>query len=43
MRKRAWILAGLVLVTAGIVLLAVDRNEFFDSKVYYGAVQYWFR
>ena len=26
-----------------IVYLAARRNEFFDSKVYYGAVEYWFR
>jgi alpha-1,2-mannosyltransferase len=37
------IVAGLVLITSGIVLLAEMRNGFFDSKVYYGAVQYWFR
>ena len=43
MRKQVWILAGLALLTCGIVLLAGIRNEFFDSKVYYGAVQYWFR
>jgi len=42
-RKQVWILAGLALLTCGIVLLAGIRNEFFDSKVYYGAVQYWFR
>jgi alpha-1,2-mannosyltransferase len=43
MRRKVWILAGLVVITVGIVLLAEIRNEFFDSKVYYGAVQYWFR
>ena len=43
MRKKGWILAGLVAITGVIVLLAESRNEFFDSKVYYGAVQYWFR
>ena len=43
MRKQVWILAGLALLTCGIVLLAGIRNEFFDSKVYYGAVQYWVR
>jgi len=42
-KAKAGILAGLVLVTAGIVWLAEIRNGFFDSKVYYGAVQYWFR
>ena len=26
-----------------IVYLAATRNQFFDSKVYYGAIQYWFR
>jgi len=40
--KQAWIVAGLLVVTAGIVLLAEIRNRFFDSKVYYGAVRYWF-
>ena len=33
----------LALIAIGIVWLAATRNEFFDSKVYYGAVQYWFR
>jgi len=42
-RKQVWILAGLAVITCGIVLLAEIRNGFFDSKVYYGAVQYWFR
>ncbi|MEV6345988.1 glycosyltransferase 87 family protein [Actinoplanes sp. NPDC051851] len=32
-----------MLITLGILYLAEARNEFFDSKVYYGAVQYWFR
>ena len=41
--RRIWIVAGLVVVTVGIVWLAATRNGFFDSKVYYGAVQYWFR
>jgi alpha-1,2-mannosyltransferase len=42
-RGQILIVAVLVVITAGIVLLAEMRNEFFDSKVYYGAVQYWFR
>jgi alpha-1,2-mannosyltransferase len=42
-RKRAAVAAALVAVTAGIVLLAGMRNGFFDSKVYYGAMVYWFR
>ena len=33
----------LALLAAGIVFLAWTRNQFFDSKVYYGAIQYWFR
>ena len=31
------------LVTFLIVYLAETRNGYFDSKVYYGAIQYWFR
>jgi alpha-1,2-mannosyltransferase len=41
--KKIAIVAGLAVVTAFIVYLAWTRNGFFDSKVYYGAVQYWFR
>jgi alpha-1,2-mannosyltransferase len=33
----------LALITIGVVWLAATRNEFFDSKVYHGAVRYWFR
>jgi alpha-1,2-mannosyltransferase len=40
--KKVSIVAVLALVTVGIVWLAGTRNEFFDSKVYHGAVQYWF-
>ena len=43
MTRRVWIVVGLAVVAAGIVWLAEIRNGFFDSKVYYGAVQYWFR
>jgi alpha-1,2-mannosyltransferase len=41
--RKVWIVAGLAVLAAGIVWLAEIRNGFFDSKVYYGAVQYWFR
>jgi alpha-1,2-mannosyltransferase len=43
MRKQIAIVAGLVSVTVLIVWLAETRNAFFDSRVYYGAIQYWFR
>ena len=33
----------MALVATLIVYLAETRNRFFDSKVYYGAIQYWFR
>jgi alpha-1,2-mannosyltransferase len=42
MTRRVSIVAGLVLLTVGIVWLAETRNGFFDSKVYYGAIQYWY-
>ncbi|BAL86582.1 hypothetical protein AMIS_13620 [Actinoplanes missouriensis 431] len=41
--KRKITLVGLVLLTVGAIVLTGLRNEFFDSKVYHGAVQYWFR
>lgn len=31
------------LLAVGLILTACYRNRFFDSTVYYGAVQYWFR
>jgi alpha-1,2-mannosyltransferase len=40
-RRRAAILAGLVMVAAVILWLAERRNGFFDLKVYSGAVHYW--
>ena len=43
MSKRIGVVAVLVMVTCGIVWLAYTRNTFFDSRVYYGAMQYWFR
>jgi alpha-1,2-mannosyltransferase len=41
--RRAAVLAVLVVTAAGIVWLAVGRNEFFDLKVYSGAVRYGIR
>jgi alpha-1,2-mannosyltransferase len=43
MTRKIGIVASLVLVTTLIVYLAETRNGFFDSRVYYGALQYWFR
>ncbi|MEV6494431.1 glycosyltransferase family 87 protein, partial [Actinoplanes sp. NPDC051633] len=43
MTRRIAIVAGLVAVTVVIVWLAETRNTFFDSRVYTGAVRYWFR
>src|SRR4051794_18591622 len=43
MKRRIGIVLALALITIGIVYLAARRNKFFDSKVYYGAIQYWFR
>jgi alpha-1,2-mannosyltransferase len=42
-RRQILIVVAFGLITVGIVYLAVRRNGFFDAKVYYGAVQYWFR
>src|SRR3954464_4166101 len=43
MKPKFWILSLLVLLTLVINYLAETRNGYFDSKVYYGAIQYWFR
>jgi alpha-1,2-mannosyltransferase len=43
MTRKIGLVASAVLVTILIVYLAETRNEFFDSRVYYGALQYWFR
>ena len=43
MRKKIAIVAVLVAVTVAAVWLAETRNHFFDSRVYAGAVRYWFR
>jgi alpha-1,2-mannosyltransferase len=40
--KRVWIVAGLVVVTCLLVWEAYLRHTFFDSRVYYGAMRYWF-
>jgi alpha-1,2-mannosyltransferase len=43
MTRKIGIVAALGLITVLIVYLAETRNTFFDSRVYYGALQYWFR
>jgi alpha-1,2-mannosyltransferase len=43
MTRKIGIVASLGLITILIVYLVETRNEFFDSRVYYGALQYWFR
>jgi alpha-1,2-mannosyltransferase len=43
MKRKIGIVVALALIATGIVYLAWTRNQFFDSKVYYGAIQYWFR
>jgi alpha-1,2-mannosyltransferase len=41
--RRAWIIAALAALTAGVLAWASFHHRFFDSKVYSGAVRYWFR
>ena len=43
MKRKITIVAALSLLTFLIVYLAETRNRYFDSKVYYGAIHYWFR
>ena len=43
MRKQVAVVTVLVLAAAGMVWLTETRNTFFDSRVYFGAIQYWFR
>jgi alpha-1,2-mannosyltransferase len=41
--KRKAIVGGLLSITVGLIVLAVFRNSYFDSRVYHGAIVYWFR
>ncbi|GAA1626541.1 glycosyltransferase 87 family protein [Actinoplanes couchii] len=41
--KRIATVFGLFSVAVALIVISGLRNEFFDSKVYHGAVQYWFR
>ncbi|MEU4162592.1 glycosyltransferase 87 family protein [Actinoplanes sp. NPDC026670] len=41
--KRKAMVIGLASITVGLVVLAVFRNSYFDSRVYHGAIVYWFR
>jgi alpha-1,2-mannosyltransferase len=43
MTRKIGIVASLVLITILVVYHTETRNTFFDSRVYYGALQYWFR
>ncbi|MBL7256410.1 glycosyltransferase 87 family protein [Paractinoplanes lichenicola] len=43
MKRKTGLLAAAGLITLLVVYLAQTRNGYFDSKVYYGAIQYWFR
>ena len=42
MKRKVLILSLLAILTLVIDYLAEIRNGYFDSKVYYGAIQYWF-
>jgi alpha-1,2-mannosyltransferase len=42
MKPKVLILSLLAILTLAIDYLAETRNGYFDSKVYYGAIQYWF-
>jgi alpha-1,2-mannosyltransferase len=41
--KRKAIVAGLASITVALIVLAIYRNTYFDSRVYHGAIVYWFR
>ncbi|GAA2867440.1 hypothetical protein Acy02nite_10150 [Actinoplanes cyaneus] len=41
--KRILVLVVSALAAVALMFMAWNRNNFFDSEVYYGAVQYWFR
>jgi alpha-1,2-mannosyltransferase len=40
--KRVAILAPLVALTVVVLWLSEERNTWFDARVYYGAINYWF-
>lgn len=42
MIRRVSVVTGLTVVTAAVLFALQIRNRFFDSKVYYGAMRYWF-
>src|SRR3954470_12273438 len=42
MKPKVLILSLLAILTLAIDYLAETRNGYFDSQVYYGAIQYWF-
>jgi alpha-1,2-mannosyltransferase len=41
--RRAWIIAALAALTAVVLWWSAELHGFFDSRVYSGAVRYWFR
>ena len=41
--QRKLMVTGLAATAVGLVVLAVFRNSYFDSRVYHGAIVYWFR
>lgn len=43
MTRRVWIVAALVALAGGALWWSAAYHGFFDSKVYSGAVRYWFR
>ena len=43
MTRRAWIIAALAAFTGALLWWSADLHDFFDSRVYSGAVRYWFR
>src|ERR1044072_4471709 len=43
MKRKIGLVTAAAAGTFLIVYLAETRNGYFDSKVYYGAIQYWFR
>ncbi|MEV6630848.1 glycosyltransferase 87 family protein [Actinoplanes sp. NPDC051470] len=42
MKKRVAAVAGLAVVTLVVLWLSERRNTWFDARVYYGAINYWF-